>query len=81
MATSVKIQSVGSNQTEVELSSGVTVLYSYTTPVAVFVPGEGALCTTTRYSVTTSRHINKAVARWGATRHDVPQERLNSLVP
>lgn len=69
----MKLNPVGSNQTEVEKDKGVTVLYSYKTPVAVFVPGKGALCTTTKYSSTTSKHIGLAVKRWGATRTDVDQ--------
>ncbi len=81
----MKINPVGSNQTEVELSNGATVLFSYKTPVAVFVPGQGALCTKQKYSVTTSRHVNAAVARWGATRHNVEQDVIdqhaNNQVP
>lgn len=69
----MKLNPVGSNQTELELENGITVFFSYKTPVAVFVPGKGALVTETKYSVTTSRHINAAVARWGATRHEVAQ--------
>ena len=69
----MKLNPVGANQTEVEHGGGVVILYSYTTPVAAFVPGKGALCTSTRYSNTTSRHVNAAVKRWGATRHDVDQ--------
>lgn len=68
-----KLNPVGSNQTEVERENGVTVLYSYQTPVAAFVPGKGALVTTQFYSMTTSRHVNKAVDRWGATRVEVAQ--------
>ena len=69
----MKLTPIGSNQTEIEHLSGLTVLFSYSTPVAVFVPGKGALCTTRKYSKTTSRHINAAVERWGATRVDVDQ--------
>lgn len=75
----MKLSPVGSNQTEVEREGGVTILYSYETPVAAFVPGKGALCTSKRYSNTTSRHINKAVERWGATRHDVDQGVIDQL--
>ena len=67
------LKPVGSNQTEIERADGVTVLYSYQTPVAVFVPGRGALCSKQKYSATTSRHINAAIERWGATRTDVDQ--------
>jgi hypothetical protein len=73
----MKLNPVGSNQTEVELSNGITVLFSYKTPVAAFVPGKGALCTKQYYSRTTSKHIGLAVKRWGATRHDVEQAVLD----
>ena len=73
----MKLHPVGSNQTEIERADGTTVLYSYKTPVAVFVPGRGALCTMQKYSKTTSSHISKAVKRWGATRHHVTQETIN----
>jgi hypothetical protein len=75
----MQLNPVGSNQTEVEKGKGVTVLYSYSTPVAAFVPGRGALCSKQKYSVTTSRHINAAVARWGATRIDVEQAEIDKL--
>jgi hypothetical protein len=71
--TNMKLNPVGSNQTEIENEHGVTVLYSYSTPVAAFVPSRGALCTTQKYSRTTSKHITLALNRWGATRHNVEQ--------
>jgi hypothetical protein len=61
----VKLNSIGKNQTEIEGKDGRTVLYSYNTPVAVFVPGVGALVTDTKWSVTTSKHVNAAGRRWG----------------
>lgn len=76
---SLKLTPVGSNQTEIERADGVTILYSYSTPVAAFVPGRGALVSATKYSVTTSRHVNQAVERWSATRHEVPQAEIDSL--
>lgn len=74
-----KLNPVGSNQTEIEKADGTTILYSYKTPVAAFVPGRGALVTSKKWSVTTSRHINKALERWGATRHEVDQTEIEKL--
>jgi hypothetical protein len=54
----MKLQRLGNNETTVQIGEN-TVLYSYSTPVAAFVPGRGYLRTTTHYSVTTSKHINK----------------------
>lgn len=69
----VKINPVGSNQTEIDKPNGVSILYSYSTPVAAFVPGFGGLVTTKFYSRTTSKHIRLALERWGATRVEVDQ--------
>ena len=55
----MKLKVLGANRTEIELPSGLSVLYSYSTPVAVHVPGVGYLKTETRYSVTTSKHIGQ----------------------
>ncbi len=73
------LTSIGSNQTEIERPDGTTILYSYSTPVAAFVPGKGALCTTTKYSRTTSKHITLAINRWGATRHNVEQGEIDAI--
>ena len=73
----MKLNPVGSNQNEIEHDNGVTILYSYKTPVAAFVPSKGALCTSTKYSRTTSKHITLAVERWGATRTPVDQGIIN----
>jgi len=75
----MQLRSIAAHQTEIEGADGTVVLYSYSTPVAAFVPGRGALCTTTKYSQTTARDINAAVQRWGATRVDVGQAEIDKL--
>jgi len=75
----MKLNSIAANQTEVERADGSTVFYSYKTPVAVFVPGRGALVTSKKYSKTTSKHITQTVNRWGATRHEVEQDEIDKL--
>ena len=47
--TSATVVGIGENE----------ILYSYTTPVAALVPGQGYLRTNKYYSKTTSGHINK----------------------
>jgi hypothetical protein len=69
----MELKNIGNNQTELELNDGTIVFFSYSTPVAVFVSGQGALCTTQKFSSTTSKHINQTVKRWGATRINVEQ--------
>lgn len=42
----------------VTCDDGTQILFSYTTPVAVYLPELGYYRTSQRYSVTTSRHVN-----------------------
>ena len=70
----MKLKTVCANQVEVTGKGSIVVLYSYSTPVAVFIPGVGGLCTTKKWSQTTSRHIASAIARWGCARQDVSQD-------
>ena len=86
----MKLNPIKSNMTEIELSvpgfRGTTkVLFSYSTPVAAmnlspeWHEAYGAACirTSTRWSVTTSKHINHWLG--GATAAKVDQEVLDSL--
>ena len=75
----MKVRKVGSNKTELELSDGTIVLYSYATPVAAFVPGRGGLCSSKKYSATTSRHISKAIWRWGCNKTVVDQTEIDDI--
>ena len=52
----MKLRPVGSNQTELTIN-GITILFSYTTPVAILGLG-GNYKTEKWYSQTTTRHIN-----------------------
>ena len=54
----MKIKNIGSNMTEVDFGNGVSVLISYSTPVAAWA-GHHRVRTDKFFSVTTSRHINK----------------------
>lgn len=55
----MKLHNFASNQTVIEFKNGTVVLFSYNTPVAAFVPGQGYVRTNHKWSVTTSKHINK----------------------
>lgn len=54
----LKINPVGKNQTEIKTDS-MTIFFSYKTPVACFIEGQGYFKTTEKHSVTTSKHVNK----------------------
>ena len=63
----MKLNPIASNMTELELPSGVTVLFSYKTPVACHVAGEGFSKTDKFWSRTTSKHIGQFIARNGGS--------------
>ncbi len=78
----MQLTPIASNMTEVETSEA-RILFSYRTPVAAYIFGEGYVKTDQFWSVTTSRHINKWLK--GGYRDlpefkEVPQARLDSLV-
>jgi hypothetical protein len=79
----MKIKPAGSNMTEVEGSDGTSVLFSYKTPVAGFIPGIGFIKTEDFFSVTTSKHIGKWISKNGgksAEATQVPQQTIEELV-
>ena len=69
---------IASNMTEIE-TDDARILFSYRTPVAAFVFGEGFVRTDKYWSVTTSRHINKWLGGVNNVT-EVTQEQLNNLV-
>lgn len=73
----MKLKPLASNMTEVTTETA-TILFSYETPVAPCIKGDGYYRTDKKWSQTTTRHINK----WldgisGAVR---PQSFFDSLV-
>jgi len=78
----MKLNPIASNMTEIETAGGITVLFSYSTPVACHIQGEGYYRTDKHHSVTTSRHINKWLALNGACVRDAvkPQAYFDGLV-
>ena len=73
----MQLTPIASNMTEVETSKA-RVLFSYRTPVAAYVYGEGYVRTEKWWSVTTSRHINKWIGN--CTTKEVSQTYLDNLV-
>ena len=74
----MQLTPIASNMTEVETDLG-RVLFSYRTPVAAYVYGEGFVRTEKWWSVTTSRHINKWIGK-DVTTEEVSQTYLDNLV-
>ena len=73
----MQLTPIASNMTEIETSEA-RILFSYRTPVAAYVFGRGYVRTETKWSVTTSRHINKWLD--GVTAEKVAQTYLDKLV-
>jgi hypothetical protein len=73
----MRLNNIGSNQTSISTNNGTEVFFSYTTPVAAFVPGRGYIRTDRSYSVTTSRHIN---AWAGRNAEAVPQAEIDGIL-
>ena len=73
----IKLIPLASNMTVLHLPVG-SVLFSYETPVAAYVSGRGWVRTATKYSKTTTKHIN----RWldGVNAEVVPQVMINDLL-
>jgi hypothetical protein len=74
-------KNIASNQTEVEVGDTI-IFFSYNTPVAAFIPGEGYVVTDRKWSVTTSKHVSQWLSRHGVSRANVstvPQTFLDDL--
>ena len=74
----MRLRKAGNNMAELSLTNGTDVLFSYETPVAAFIEGEGYVRTMNKYSVTTTRHINKWLN--GIVAREVPQSVIDALV-
>ena len=70
------LRPIASNMTQLDLSDGTSVLFSYRTPVAALTDN-GYYRTSKKWSVTTSRHINKWLG--GVLAKDQPQAYFDSL--
>ena len=73
----VKIKQLARNQTEVHLDDGTIIFVSYETPVAAFIAGHRWVRSETKYSKTTSKHVNKWLA--GLNAETVPQAQIDAL--
>ena len=70
----LSINVLGANQTELT-ANGIKVLFSYNTPVACWINGQ-FYKTNKRWSVTTSKHVNK----WTHLAVDKEQSFFDGLV-
>ena len=78
----MQLNPIGSNCNEINVE-GLTILFSYKTPVAYWESGKGAFKTDKRWSVTTSKHVNNWLRDRGYIPAEVPQvsqEVLDGLI-
>ena len=73
----MKLSRIGANQTCINHNNGTEVFFSYDTPVAVKLPNYEYLKTNIKYSVTTTKHINKWLN--GVNAVEVSQNVINNL--
>ena len=73
----MQLQRLGYNQTQINYEDGHQVFFSYSTPVAVRTPDYKYYKTDRKWSVTTSRHINKWLDGVKAT--TMPQQFFDTL--
>jgi cytochrome b len=73
----MKIKPIAANQTELHANSGAVILFSYQTPVAAQLAEGGFIRTSTKWSKTTSKHINQWLQ--GASAREVDQSYLDGM--
>ena len=73
----MQLRPIASNMTQLDLADGTSVLFSYKTPVAALTDN-GYERTSTKWSVTTSRHINKWLG--GVLAKEQPQQYFDEIV-
>jgi hypothetical protein len=74
----MNIKQLAPNQTELHKDDGTIIFVSYETPVAAFVDGFKWIRSSEKYSVTTSKHVNKWLA--GLNVETVPQAQIDALM-
>lgn len=74
----MNLSTIGVNQTMITLADGKQIFFSYNTPVAAYIPGQGCLVTDKKYSMTTTRHINAWAGKGCETRPQSFFDKLNA---
>jgi hypothetical protein len=75
----MNIKPIAPNQTEIHKDDGTIVFISYETPVAAFDAGVAKwIRSEEKYSVTTSKHVNKWLL--GIRSETVPQAQIDALM-
>lgn len=73
----IAAHTIGSNQIEIHHGDN-RYLISYKTPVAAYISGQGFFRSSTKWSRTTSKHINKWLE--GVTAKEIPQQIIEDWI-
>lgn len=73
----MRLEKIGANVTVIYVQE-VQVMFSYETPVAAFIPGEGYVKTEKKWSVTTSKQITQWAGR--KVEKTKPQEYFDTML-
>ena len=74
----MQLTPIAANQTQLNLNDGTEIFFSYETPVAAKLPNYDYIRTSTKWSTTTTSHINKWLE--GVIAETVDQSVLDNLV-
>lgn len=75
----MNLRAIKKNMTEVTLSDGTKILFSYETPVVYMSPKTGWRVTDTFYSQTTTRHIGQYLGEALIYAKTVPQSEIDAI--
>jgi hypothetical protein len=75
----MKLNNLGANKTELTLTEGTVVFFSYRTPVAALLPSGRYVRTAKKWSVTTSKHINQWLGPFKDSAEQEPQEFFDNI--
>ena len=74
----MQLTPIAANRTQLNLNDGTEIFFSYKTPVAAKLPNYDYIRTATKWSSTTTKHINQWLE--GVHAEEVPQNKLDELV-
>ena len=74
----MQLKPIAANRTQLNLNDGTQIFFSYETPVAAKLPNYDYIRTATKWSATTTWHINQWLE--GVHADEVPQNKLDELV-
>ena len=75
----MKLKNLGANKTQLTMTEGTVIFFSYQTPVAALLPSGQYVRTAKKWSVTTSKHINQWLGPFKDNAITQPQEFFDNI--